>query len=57
MKRFPREHMVQRFSSKSGRPLVALKTPKRNDKCLCGSGLKFKNCCIDKNTNPYKSKS
>jgi hypothetical protein len=20
----------------------------RNDKCLCGSGLKFKNCCWDK---------
>ena len=20
----------------------------RNDKCPCGSGLKFKNCCINK---------
>lgn len=20
--------------------------PERNDKCLCGSGLKFKRCCL-----------
>ena len=22
----------------------------RNDQCICGSGKKFKNCCISKNT-------
>ena len=25
-----------------------IKLPKRNEPCLCGSGLKFKKCCIDK---------
>lgn len=26
------------------RPIVVPKFPKRNSKCPCGSGLKFKNC-------------
>jgi uncharacterized protein YchJ len=32
-------------------PLVTCKLnplPGRNEKCLCGSGMKFKNCCLDK---------
>jgi len=24
------------------------KPPGRNDKCTCGSGIKFKKCCMDK---------
>lgn len=26
-------------------PVIAPKTPGRNDPCPCGSGKKFKNCC------------
>lgn len=29
-------------------PIVKKKVPDRNDPCPCGSGRKFKNCCIDK---------
>ena len=29
-------------------PIVKKYKINRNDKCPCGSGLKFKNCCIDK---------
>lgn len=31
----------------------------RNDPCICGSGKKYKNCCIDKpiqKTLPFKAK-
>lgn len=30
------------------KPIVKKKVPGRNDKCPCGSGKKFKNCCIEK---------
>ena len=29
-------------------PIRREKTPRRNDPCLCGSGKKYKNCCIQK---------
>ena len=25
----------------------------RNDKCACGSNIKYKNCCLDKNEKYY----
>jgi uncharacterized protein YchJ len=28
------------------KPFVKVKTPGRNDPCDCGSGLKYKKCCI-----------
>ena len=36
------------YESKSTLPIVVEKKPGRNEKCLCGSGLKYKFCCIDK---------
>lgn len=30
---------------------------KRNDPCPCGSGIKFKKCCLGKNTSPTSSPS
>ena len=32
------------FQSK---PVRRIKMPSRNDKCPCGSGKKYKNCCMD----------
>lgn len=32
------------------------KEPGRNDKCPCGSGKKYKNCCMLKEDNPYIQK-
>lgn len=31
-------------------------TPKRNDPCHCGSGKKYKNCCLEKDQSNLKSK-
>jgi len=33
-----------------GVPIKADKKPKRNDKCTCGSGKKYKKCCLSKET-------
>jgi len=30
--------------------------PKRNDSCHCGSGKKYKNCCMDKDESGFSSK-
>lgn len=30
--------------------------PKRNDPCHCGSGRKYKNCCLDRDNSTLKSK-
>lgn len=30
------------------KPKVKENKPKRNDSCMCGSGKKFKNCCLSK---------
>jgi len=35
-------------SAKKRMPAVKVITQGRNEKCNCGSGGKFKNCCIDK---------
>jgi len=32
------------------RPMIAEKKPGRNEKCPCGSGKKYKKCCINKPT-------
>ncbi len=32
------------------------KTPKRNDPCHCGSGKKYKNCCLEKDQTKVSSK-
>ncbi len=32
----------------SGGPRIDYSKARRNDPCPCGSGNKFKNCCIDK---------
>ena len=29
------------------KPYTRLKTPSRNDPCTCGSGKKYKNCCME----------
>lgn len=31
-----------------------LPIPGRNDTCRCGSGKKFKKCCLDKATQPVR---
>jgi hypothetical protein len=41
----------KKFIAMQRGPLVTLKVnplPGRNEKCLCGSLKKFKNCCLDK---------
>jgi len=30
---------------------------KRNDPCYCGSGRKYKNCCLDKDASTLTSKA
>ena len=30
------------------KPIIAIKKPKRNDKCPCKSGKKYKKCCLNK---------
>lgn len=30
--------------------------PERNDPCYCGSGRKYKNCCLDKDNSTLTSK-
>ena len=32
----------------NSKPLIKEKTPERNDPCHCGSGKKYKKCCMDK---------
>ncbi len=38
------ENLSSIFRSK---PIRKIKIPSRNDKCPCGSGKKYKNCCMD----------
>ena len=33
---------------KQANQIVGTKNPKRNELCICGSGKKFKKCCINK---------
>jgi len=37
---------VEENEKKKHTPIIAAKEPGRNDKCHCGSGKKYKNCCI-----------
>jgi hypothetical protein len=40
-----------------GIPLPGTKTPGRNDPCLCGSGRKFKKCCLPKIEKAHRGQS
>lgn len=31
----------------NNKPITKIKLPNRNDKCPCGSGKKYKNCCME----------
>lgn len=42
------DHMDGILCKDKNREYKQIKKPRRNDKCLCGSGLKYKKCCIDK---------
>lgn len=37
-----------RIQSRPGRQLVNVAKVGRNDPCVCGSGRKFKHCCMDR---------
>ena len=39
---------VRKKFPKHGQTIIKSKLPGRNDPCPCGSGKKFKHCCIDK---------
>ena len=43
-----KKRQVILLKSKNGGPIRFNKTPQRNDKCHCGSELKYKNCCLDR---------
>ena len=44
-----------RFEHRGG--AMAKKTPGRNDPCPCGSGKKFKKCCLEKFQKKQRGKS
>lgn len=35
------------FGIKDNKPIRKIKLPNRNDPCPCGSGKKYKNCCME----------
>lgn len=35
------------YSLFKSKPYTRLKLPNRNDPCTCGSGKKYKNCCME----------
>lgn len=39
---------VKEYDNRIQTPTVKEKIPGRNDPCFCGSGRKYKNCCINK---------
>jgi len=39
----------------SSKPLLKTDVPKRNDPCPCGSGKKYKRCCVSKGETDGKS--
>ncbi len=41
-------HDAWGFKEKTDDILVSMRSAGRNDSCPCGSGCKFKNCCLDK---------
>jgi hypothetical protein len=42
--------------SPAAKPVRAVPQPGRNDPCFCGSGKKFKKCCLGKGEQPTNSK-
>lgn len=40
------DRCLNRGRQKDMTPIVKEKIPGRNDLCACGSGLKFKKCCL-----------
>lgn len=41
------QQVAPAFKRSWRQPMKAIKLPGRNDICLCGSGLKYKKCCLD----------
>lgn len=39
--------IVEEILKSRHKPVVKVKTPNRNDPCPCGSGKKYKKCCMD----------
>ena len=35
------------YSFFKNKPYTRIKVPSRNDPCTCGSGKKYKNCCME----------
>lgn len=35
------------LAAEKPKPIVKTKSPSRNDLCPCGSGKKYKNCCMN----------
>ena len=42
-----KEAMDNFHSLFKSKPYTRLKLPNRNDPCTCGSGKKYKNCCME----------
>ena len=42
-----KEAMDNFYSLFKSKPYTRLKLPNRNDPCTCGSGKKYKNCCME----------
>lgn len=45
--RLPKDHMVKLFHNNK-EPIIRNFAPCRNDFCTCGSGKKYKKCCMTK---------
>lgn len=39
--------IVEEILKNRHKPVVKVKAPNRNDPCPCGSGKKYKKCCMD----------
>lgn len=42
-----KEAMDNFYSLFKSKPYTRIKIPNRNDPCTCGSGKKYKNCCME----------
>jgi len=38
---------IDEIAEKEDKPLLTAKPPKKKDPCRCGSGLRYKKCCLD----------
>lgn len=43
--------MVEEILKNRRKPFIKVITPSRNDLCPCGSGKKYKKCCMDINSS------